>query len=394
MKVLVLSSLAWSLVNFRGQLILDLKRAGHDVTVCAPDADPIVLDWLAARAVTFRLTPMDRAGSNPLTDLATLARYVMLMLRLRPDTVIAYTQKPIVLGGIASRLARVPRLFVLMSGMGYVFSDAAADRHRLRALVSRLYRTAVRRARAIFVFNDDDRAQMLAHRIIGPDHYVVQVPGSGVDIGHFTAQPLPDGPPTFLMIARLMRDKGIAEFVAAARMVRQAIPEARFRLVGRPEDANPTGLSAAEVAAWVREGVIEHIPETRDVRPYLAAAHAFVLPSYYREGLPRTLLEALASGRPIITTDLPGCREPVAPGRNGWLVPPRDAPALAAAMIRTVAERTRLEHMAEAARRTAVERYDVVRVNRQLLSIMKLAGSERRQDGAHRAFGERLATGA
>jgi glycosyltransferase involved in cell wall biosynthesis len=220
------------------------------------------------------------------------------------------------------------------------------------------------------------------------------VPGSGVDIGHFTAQPLPDGPPTFLMIARLMRDKGIAEFVAAARMVRQAIPEARFRLVGRPEDANPTGLSAAEVAGWVREGVIEHIPETRDVRPYLAAAHAFVLPSYYREGLPRTLLEALASGRPIITTDLPGCREPVAPGRNGWLVPPRDAPALAAAMIRTVAERTRLEHMAEAARRTAVERYDVVRVNRQLLSIMKLAGSERRQDGAHRAFGERLATGA
>ncbi|MBY8828374.1 glycosyltransferase family 4 protein [Hephaestia mangrovi] len=372
MKVLVLSSLAWSLVNFRGRLLTDLRDAGHDVIACAPDDDPAVRARLAQMGVGFALTPMDRAGTNPLADLMTLARYVALMLRERPDVVIAYTQKPIVLGGIAARIARISRFHVLMSGLGYVFSDAAAGRRLLRWATCRAYRIAVARAATIFVFNGDDRREMIAHGIIGTSHYVVQVPGSGVDIEHFAARPLPEGRPTFLMIARLMRDKGIGEFVEAARLVRDHRTDARFQLVGRPEPANPTGIGDAEIARWVDAGLIEHIPETRDVRPYLAAAHVFVLPSYYREGLPRTLLEALASGRPVITTDLPGCREPVIPGVNGWLVPPRDAPALAATMLRTIADRGVLAAMARAARERAVTHYDVAKVNAQLLAIMHL----------------------
>ena len=165
MKVLMLSSLAWSLINFRGRLIEDLQRAGHDVTVCAPDDDPAVRARLAQMGVAFRLTPMDRAGTNPLSDLVTLARYALLMLRLRPDVVIAYTQKPIVLGGIATRLTRTPRLHVLMSGLGYVFSDAAAGRRGLRWAMSRAYRIAVKHARAIFVFNGDDRRALLAQSL-------------------------------------------------------------------------------------------------------------------------------------------------------------------------------------------------------------------------------------
>ena len=382
MKVLMLSSLAWSLINFRGRLIEDLKRAGHDVTVCAPDDDPAVRARLAQMGVAFRLTPMDRAGTNPLSDLVTLARYALLMLRLRPDVVIAYTQKPIVLGGIATRLTRTPRLHVLMSGLGYVFSDAAAGRRGLRWAMSRAYRIAVKHARAIFVFNGDDRRALLAQGIIGPSHYVVQVPGSGVDVDHFTATPLPAGPPTFLMIARLMRDKGIADFAEAARLVRDHRRDTRFVLVGRLEPENPTGIPIAEVEQWVDDGLIEHVPETRDVRPYLARSHAFVLPSFYREGLPRTLLEALSSGRPVITTDLPGCREPVEPGVNGALVPPRDPPALAAAMLTMIADPARLGRMAEAARESAVARYDVAKVNAQLLSIMRLDTPERPVDAA------------
>ncbi|HEU4960650.1 MAG TPA: glycosyltransferase family 4 protein [Sphingomonas sp.] len=379
MKVLILGSLAWSLINFRGRLIADLRAAGHEVTAGAPDDDPAVRARLAEMGVAFRLTPMDRAGTNPVADAATLARYVALMMRIRPDVVIAYTQKPIVLGGIAARIARAPRFYALMSGLGYVFSEAAARRRLLRRMTCSAYRAAVARANAIFVFNGDDRREMMAHGIIGPDHYVVQVPGSGVDIGHFAAQPMPDDPPTFLMIARLMRDKGIGEFVEAARLVREHRRDARFRLVGRPEPANPTGIGEDEVARWVAAGLIEHVPETRDVRPYFADAHVFVLPSYYREGLPRTLLEAMACGRPVITTDLPGCREPVSVGANGWLVPPRDAPALAATMLEALTDRERLARMGDAARATAVTRYDVAKVNAQLMSIMRLDSRVRRE---------------
>jgi glycosyltransferase involved in cell wall biosynthesis len=213
---------------------------------------------------------------------------------------------------------------------------------------------------------------MVENGIIDPSQHVIQVPGSGVDIGYFAEKPMPEGPPVFVMISRLMRDKGVADYVEAARLVKTEIPDARFTLVGRYEPENPTGYSKEEVDRWVREGLVEHIPETRDVRPYLAAAHAFVLPSYYREGLPRTILEALSSGRPVLTTDMPGCREPIDQGENGWLVPPKSPDELAAAMLRTVADRRELERMGAAARQTATQRYSVEIVNAQLISEMRL----------------------
>lgn len=372
MKILVLSSLSWSLVNFRGRLLYDLIGAGHEVIACAPDREQGVLDWLSERGIAFRQTPMNRAGTNPISDIAVLARYVKLILKERPDAVMAYTQKPIIYGGLASRICRLKRFFVIMSGLGYVFSDEASKRPTLRRIVSRIYATGVRKAETIFVFNGDDRRLMMKHGIIGPEHHVVQVPGSGVDIGYFAEAPLPDGPPAFVMISRLMRDKGVADYVEAARLVKAEIPGARFTLVGRYEPENPTGYSKEDVERWVREGLVDHVPETRDVRPFLADAHAFVLPSYYREGLPRTILEALAVGRPVVTTDMPGCREPIDPGVNGWLVRPKAAPELAAAMIRTVSDREKLGRLAAAARQTAVQKYSVDIVNAKLISEMQL----------------------
>lgn len=372
MKVIILSSLSWSLINFRGALIARMIANGHDVVACAPDEEAEVVAALATMGVRFCVTPMARAATNPVDDLRTLFHYLGLLRRERPDIVVAYTQKPIIYGGIATRLVGRARFYAVMSGLGYVFSVEAAARRLLRTVVSRLYRMAVSKAAYVFVFNGDDRRVMLENRIIDRTQRVLQVPGSGVDIRHFSECALPSGPMTFLMIGRLMRDKGVGEYVAAARSIRKLWPETRFLLLTRPETENPTGYSAADLDAWRREGLIDFIPETRDVRPHFAAAHVFVLPSFYREGLPRTILEAMATGRPVITTDMAGCREPIRHGKNGFLVPPRDAPALAAAMTVFLEQPERIAEMAWAARADAVEHYDVDKVNALLLDVMQL----------------------
>jgi glycosyltransferase involved in cell wall biosynthesis len=371
-KVVVVASLAYSLINFRGALLARMVANGHEVIACAPDRDAAVEARLAVMGIAYRTTPMARTGLNPLRDLVTLFWLVRLFARARPDIVLAYTQKPIIYAGLACRLAGRARFFAMVSGLGHVYGGEASRRlAMLRRAVSILYRAALVDAGGVFVFNADDRGEMIRHRILPPDAAVVQVPGSGVDPAMFAAQPVPDGPPTFLMIARLMRSKGLCEYVAAAALVRMVAPEARFQLLG-PRDVNPSGVDAAQIARWEAEGVVTYLGETRDVRPYLAAASLFVLPSWYREGLPRTILEAMATGRGVITTDMPGCREPIDEGVNGLLVPPHDARALADAMLRFVDARGLARTMGMAARRTVEQRYTVDRVNRILLTTMGL----------------------
>jgi glycosyltransferase involved in cell wall biosynthesis len=372
MKILVLSSLAYSLVNFRGRLIEAMLQAGHQVVACAPDDDADVRTWLETRGAGFRITPMARTGRNPAADLLLLWRYLQVIRHERPDVVLAYTQKPIIYGGLATRLFRKPRFHALMSGLGYVFSPAAESRWLLRAIVTRLYRTAVAKARTIFVFNADDVRVLTSQKIGATSSQVIQVPGSGVDLAHFRHEPLPQGPMVFLMIARLMRDKGVLEYGEAARRLKARYPDAVFRLLGRLETENPTAISEAELGAWVSDRTIEYFPETRDVRPLLAGSTVFVLPSFYREGLPRTLLEAMATGRALITSDLPGCRETVRPGQNGILVPPQDTDALSEAMERFLRDPALAASYGAASRSFAEEHFDVELVNRQLLRAMEL----------------------
>ncbi|MDG5747727.1 glycosyltransferase family 4 protein [Qipengyuania sp. XHP0207] len=372
MKIAVFSSLAFSLVNFRGNLLQDLRHAGHEVIAVAPDRDAAVEAKLAEWGIGFEQVPMARAGTNLLSDFGTLAAYVRMLRRHRPGAVIAYTQKPIIYGGIAARLCGIKRFYALMSGLGYLFSDAASGRRVLKAAFCRLYREGLRGAKRIFVFNSDDRPDMLAAGIVSFSSPVVQVPGSGVDVERFAQAPLPDGPIHFLMIGRLMRDKGVWEYAEAARQVRALHPEARFSLIGRPEPSNPTGLDDSDIARLSRDYPVERIPETNEIPRYLASAHAFVLPSYYREGLPRTILEALAVGRPVITTDMAGCRDAVVDGENGLLVQPRDAAALADAMLRLAGDRQLVHEMAARSRKLAEDVYDVRKVNALLLREMDL----------------------
>ena len=373
MKVLVFSSLAFSLINFRGKLLEEMRKAGHEVIAVAPDDDYRVRVKLNDIGVEFRTVKMARTGLNVLADLRTIGDYVSLLRKERPDAVVAYTQKPIIYGGIACRIAGVKRFYALMSGLGYLFSEAASGRHILKRLFCRLYRSGLKGAERIFVFNSDDRPDMIAAGIVDPSAPIVEVPGSGVDLDRYIHAPLPDGPLRFLMIGRLMKDKGVWEYAEAAASVASHHPDARFSLIGRVERDNPTGLQESDLERLQRDYPVEVIPETDDVPAFLAQSHVFVLPTYYREGLPRTILEALAVGRPVITTDTPGCRDAITDGVSGFLVAPRDAPALAQAMQKLIADPALVQRMSDEARRLAETVYDVRKVNALLMREMDLA---------------------
>ncbi len=375
-RVLVISSLAWSLVNFRGRLLADMVHLGHEVIAAAPDNDPAVVAALEGIGVRFVRIPMQRTGQNILSDLGTLRALYRVMRVERPDVVLAYTQKPIVYGGIAARLAGVRRYFAMVSGLGYAFTEAEGEGRRLlRWLVARLYQVALARASGVFVFNSDDAAEMQNNNMLRPGQRVVQLGGSGVDMARFPHTPLPKGPPVFLMVARLMLHKGVREFAMAARIVRASHPAVRCQLLG-PMDSNPSGLSEAELAGWQVDGTIEYLGHTRDVAPYLAAASVFVLPTWYREGLPRTILEAMASGRAVIATDAPGCRDAVRDGDTGFLVPVRDGETLAQAMLKIIETPGLAAQMGARGRAVAEREYDVAQVNRRLLGEMGLWAPE------------------
>jgi glycosyltransferase involved in cell wall biosynthesis len=244
----------------------------------------------------------------------------------------------------------------------------------------------LKRVEAVFVFNADDREEMLRHGMLTASDSVVRVPGTGVDLAHFPAVPVPAGPLRFLMVARLLSSKGLHEFVGAARRVRSQHPDVRFQLLG-PLDPSPGGIGPALVDVWHHEGVIEYLGEVRDVRPYLADCSVFVLPSWYREGLPRTILEAMATGRAIITTDMPGCREPVDGHVNGFLVPPRDVVALQAAMLAFVDDPELAVAFGTRSREIAAARFSVELVNDILLSTMALRPSApASRNGPHPTF--------
>lgn len=372
MKILVVASLTRSLLNFRRSLLEDLVKTGADVVACAPEDDEGAIARLSALKVRFERIPMARASTNPVSDFRTLAALVALFRRERPDIVLAYTQKPIIYGGLAARIARAPRFYAMQSGLGFTFSEENKN-GALRRLVSALYRAGVKRADAVVVFNADDEEEMRRHGIV-TDQRVVRVPGSGVDTNDYPHAPPPAGAPVFLVVARLMRDKGHYEFVDAARRLKTRWPQARFQILG-PFDANPASIDARDLDAWRQEGVVDYLGETDDVRPYLAASSVFVLPSYHREGLPRSILEAMSTGRAIITTDMPGCRETVEHGVNGFITPPKNADALAGAMERFLTNPSLIVSMGAASRARALSMFDVKLVNAILLKTMGLDGS-------------------
>ena len=374
MKVLVVYNYPRSLVNLRLQLMAAMRDAGHEVHAAAPglSGDRPTVDGLNGIGVVMHDVALDRTSTNPVHDIRTFVDLRRLMRGLKPDLVFCYTIKPVIFGTLAAWTAGVPRRVAMMTGLGYAFTgEATGQRRVVQRVVKRLYRPALRRCTLLFFQNPDDRDVITGLGLVGPNTEVAMVDGSGVDCERFAPAPLPEGPTQFLLIARLLGDKGIREYVKAARAVKQTHPEVTFHLVGGV-DPNPNGISEAEVRGWAEGGAVVWHGELEDVRPSIAACHVYVLPSY-REGTPRTVLEAMAMGRAVITTDAPGCRETVRDGDNGLLVAPRSAEALEAAMRRLVDDRAAIARMGARARAIATSVYDVHRVNAAMLTAMGLS---------------------
>lgn len=367
--VVVLASYAPSLTKFRGSLLAEMVRRGWRVTAVAPDIDAGVALDLIRMGVEVEPIILARTGLNPFADLIYCRAVRRLLRRLGPDVLLAYTIKPVIWGLLAAQAAKVPRCVALITGLGFAFTDGTGGgvkRLLIVAMASNLYRLALRRADRVLFQNPDDRDLFLERDLLRDQGQIAVVDGSGVDLDHYSPAPLPDAP-VFLMIGRLLGAKGVREYATAAVALKARYPHARFQLVGW-RDPGPDTVDEDELQAWI-DGGIEYLGRLDDVRPAIAAARIYVLPSY-REGTPRSVLEAMAMGRPVVTTDAPGCRETVVEGGNGLKVPPRDAAALEAAMEWLILHPEQAAAMGQASLERVRARYDVHRVNAQILSAV------------------------
>ncbi len=374
MRLALVTSQAFSLLNFRGPLIAEMVAFGVEVFAIAPDHD----DQTRESMLTLGATPVDakfdRAGVNPFSDALGVVRLAILLRRLRVDIALSYFIKPVIFGTFAAVMAGVPKRYCMIEGLGYVFTPPVGrepiSRKILRAVVSRLYKFALRFADNVFLLNDDDIGEVVTRGFVRPDQ-VVKLGGIGVDLDEWIAVPSVANPIAFVLAARLLREKGVVEFAEAARTVKAKHSGVRFVLLGGI-DTNPGSLNVNQVIDWVTQGVLEW-PGNIPVKSWFAQASVYVLPSY-REGVPRSTQEAMAMGRAVITTDAPGCRDTVVDGVNGFLVPVRDAKALAGAMMRFIEQPALIGTMGQASRALAVERFDVHKVNAVILATMGISG--------------------
>lgn len=371
-RFFLVSGYAGSVIRFRGHLIDALLANGLEVHVVAPGFDefPEVRAPLLARGVVLHDLPLERTGMNVGADLRSLVWLYRLFRRHRPYVVLAYMNKPVIYGLSAAWLARVPHRHALMTGLGFAFQDENHG-HPVSRVMRQLYRLVLSVTERVFFQNPDDEALMRERGLLPARVPSQVVGGSGVEVSEYAACPVPEQP-VFLMIARLLKEKGVREYAAAAGELRRRHPQVRCLLVG-PFDEHPSAVSPAELDGWVRAGAIEYLGQLGDIRPAMASAGIYVLPSFYREGIPRSILEALSMGRAVITTDSPGCRETVVHGDNGLLVEPRSVPSLLAAMEQLALDPARVARMGAASRRLAEQRFDVHAVNRAMVAGMGLS---------------------
>lgn len=368
MKIVVIGGYAKSLINFRGALLAELCNEGHEVFAIASEPDSEVQIKLSEIGVQYFAVPLERAGMNPFRDLAYFGRLLRILNLLKPDLILSYTIKPVIFGSLAAKLAGVSSINSMITGLGYAFSGVGIKRWVVSVLVRIMYKTALSINNCVLFQNPDNLNLFLNLNLVSPTKAVL-INGSGVDIDFYDLAPI-STKPVFIMIARLLRDKGIFEYVDAARLLKVRHPQTIFQLLG-PLDCNPAAISQKDLDAWQAENVIEYLGYTDDVRPYIRRAAVYVLPSY-SEGTPRTVLEAMAMGRPIVTTDAPGCRETVICGENGWLVPIKDHNALALVLERFIQNPTLIEAMGSRSRKIAEEKYDVHKVNKVIMNAMGL----------------------
>jgi len=367
-------------LSHRLPIALAAQQQGYDVEVATgPGPEGRRMTELGLR---FHELPLSRRGANPFAELRALFSIGQLFRRVRPDIVHLVTIKPVLYGGLAARLTRVPAVVAAVSGLGTVFMARGWRAAARRAVVSRLYRAAFRHARLRVIFqNDEDLRLFVDNGVVGADQSIL-IPGSGVDLSQYKAVAEPQGAVVVTMASRLLRDKGVFEFVEAARLVRQQHPDTTFWLAGTADEGNPSTLSAADMDRIGEGGDVRLLGHSTDIAGLFARSHIVVLPSY-REGLPRVLIEAAACGRAVVTTDVPGCRDAIEAGTTGLLVPPKSAEALAEAISLLVADAPRRRAMGEAARRFAEKKFGIDKVVAAHLDLYRALRADPQPHGAN-----------
>lgn len=367
-QILFVVNACWFFVSHRLPLAQAAQRQGFTVHVAASPDDTCA--QLEAAGIHFHPLPFSRNGRHPLRELRTFLSLLALYRRLRPDLVHHVTIKPILYGGLAARIARIPAVVNAVAGLGYTFLARGQAASLFRDLVRFGYRKALSHTNQTVIFqNDDDRREFVSRGLVRAGETAL-IRGSGVDPDEFHPAGAPSGRPLVVLPARLLWDKGVAEFVEAARILKARGVEAQFALVGEPDPHNPASVSEDDVRAWRAAGVVEVWGRSADMPEVFRRAHIACLPSY-REGLPRALLEAAASGLPIVTTDVPGCREVVRDGYNGYLVPPRESVSLADALEKLIRSASERELMGLRGRALVLEQFTLDRVVAETLKLYR-----------------------
>lgn len=369
-KVLLLTNFAESLILFRLSLLNELKSKGFEVVACAPDLNQNVVTILNGHGIRFVKLSMDKSGINPFVDFYSIIQLYKLLKKEKPTMLLNYTVKPTIYGSLAGFFAGVPKIFSFITGFGSVFIGETLKIKGIRCGVSLLYKAALKFNKKVFVLNPDILKFFVQEKKILPQDKAVLINGEGLDINYYQLVALPESNfPVFLMIARVIKDKGIYEYIEAARLIKKEFPKVRFLLVGFL-DSNPTAISKGELAALIGDAPgVEYLGKMDDVRDVIKTSSVYVLPSY-AEGIPRSTLEAMSMGRPVITTDAPGCRETVVEGVNGFLVPVKNVEKLADAMKKYILNPGLMLKMGKESRRLVEEKYDVNKVNKTILGSM------------------------
>ena len=366
-KLLIIGGKAWSIINFRGSLIKKLVKEGYEVTAVSSDANKLELKQIKNLGIKYIDIKLKSNTVNVLKDITYYFKLKSLILNLNPNVVISYTMKPVVYSGLAINFKKNISFYPLITGLGNIFNTKKINLYPIKIILILLCKIALRNAK-IIIFQNNDNLQYFNKIKIAPRVKKVIIEGSGVDVNYFKYKPFSKKNITFLLIARLLKDKGIFEYIEAAKIIKSKIKNINFNLIGAIDSSN-NRIDINYVKKNHNEEIINYLGFKENVRPYIAESHVFVLPSYH-EGLPRSVLEAMSMGRPIITTQVPGCKETVVNNENGFLIPSRNVDTLIKKMNWFINNKKEILKMGKKSRNLVEKRFSSKKINNKFIKLL------------------------
>lgn len=333
-KILFFVNVDWFFLSHRLPIALAAIEQGYEVHIATSITDK--QEELTSHGLVVHPLPIGRSKTNLIGEVRTFISIIKVLRKVKPDVLHTVTIKPVLYGGFAARLTGIKNCVAAISGLGFIFTTRGWKARFRRLFVTSAYRLALKHKNLKVIFQNPNDRDTLIKAANLRSNQIVMIPGSGVDLSRYIATPPIAGVPVVIMAARLLRDKGVYEYIEAAKLLKQKGVSVKFQLAGKPDPDNPLSITEEEFSSWKSDGMVEMLGHRSDMPNLLSNAHIFVLPSFYGEGLSKALIEAAASGRPVVTTDIPGCRDAIIPDVTGLLIPPKDAQALAEAIEKLV----------------------------------------------------------